>query len=620
MPASAHQSKGMEMAAKRELGWNGLRMVKPVSEDEITRRQQYLKLWQYMRLVRSSWLASWREIIEYVLPYLGRFVNSDTNQGQRKDQDIIDNTATQCVNAASAGLQSGLTSPARPWFRILQHLAMEETEDDDQVLEWMHSVEVVLERIFAQSNLYTSLEQVYLNLVGPGTACMFIEDDEEDILRFFSVPIGQFSLGTDHHGRVNRIIREARFTVIQTVERFGLEMCSPGVQNAYKEHLYDRYVDVLHVVEPNDDQLPGLATARGMPFRSAWLELASTDVSGIITAGDSAAIGLLKESGYREFPAVCPRWSATGEDAYGHSPSWDAIGDIKMLQLLWIDLADQVAKLGKPPLSVPDALRHQLISMLPGTTSYVPNTQANAKIEPIVQVLPEGVKATLETIGQVQQRIKATYLYNLWLAVTDDSRDQRATAAEINARRQEVMLQLGQVLTRFNDECLDPLFERVIPIIARRGLLPPAPPQLVGKKIRPEYVSVLAQAQKAVGTTAIERTVGFVVQLAQGSQDPSPLDNIDKDKVVRKYWDAIGVQPDLLLPPEQVAAKRQQRARQVQSQQLTEGLPKMAAAVKSAAGASLDGNNALTRILSAMGPLAASGTPGGPNEPPPTPV
>lgn len=617
MTATANSSKGMENSKNlTTYGWKGLRMVKPVTDDEIQRRQDYLKQWSYMRLIRSSWLDSWREIIDYTLPYLGRFVNSETNQGQRKDQFIINNIATQCIQASAAGLQSGLTSPARPWFRFVEHLGDAAGEGDDELAEWMHDVEVDALRIFAQSNLYTALEQVYQNLVGPGTACMFIEEDEQDILRFFSVPVGQFMLGTDHHGRVNRVIREARFTVIQTVEKFGIEACSPGVQNAFTQRMFDRFVDVLHVVEPNDNVQQGRADYRGMPYRSCWIELASTDVSGVITNGDSAAIGFLKESGYREFPAICPRWSATGEDAYGHSPAWDAIGDIKALQLYEKAKADQIAKLSKPPLSVPDTMRHQIVSLLPGTPTYVPGSQSGAEVKPLIIVAPGSIQATLEAIKEHENRIKDTFMYNLWLAISGDTRDQRATAAEINARQQERMLQLGQVLTRFNDEALDPMFERVFPILMRRGVLRPAPKSALGRKIRPEYISILAQAQKAVGTTAIERGVGFAVQLAQGTQDTSVLDNLNKDAIVRKYFDALGVQPDLLNTQDVMAQARQDRAKQAAQKQAMEAVPAMAGAAKSAAQAPLDSNNALTRILSALGPAAAAGTPAGPNEPP----
>jgi hypothetical protein len=278
-----------------------------------------------------------------------------------------------------------------------------------------------------------------------------------------------------------------------------------------------------------------------------------------------------------------------------------------------------VAKLGKPPLQVPDTMRNQLVSLLPGRPTYVPHSQAGAEVKPLLVVHPEGIKATGESIARHEGRIKDTFLYSLWLAITGDTRDQRATAEEIRAAMQERMLQLGQFLTRFDDEALDPMWERSIPLIARRGLLPPAPRKSLGKKIRPEYISILAQAQKAVGTTAIERFVGFVAQMATETQDPSPLDKIDKDKIVEKYGDALGVDPDLMKSDEDVAQARQQRQKQLQGQQAIENAPKMAAAAKSASGASLDGNNALTRILSGMSPAAAATIQPGPNEPAPSP-
>ena len=77
---------------------------------------------------------------------------------------------------------------------------------------------------------------------------------------------------------------------------------------------------------------------------------------------------------------------------------------------------------------------------------------------------------------------------------------------------------------------------------------------------------MLAQAQKAVATTGIERLMAFVGSLA--GAHPDVLDTIDFDEVVNEYADLLGVAPKLLASPAAVAAARTARARAVVQQQM----------------------------------------------------
>ena len=56
---------------------------------------------------------------------------------------------------------------------------------------------------------------------------------------------------------------------------------------------------------------------------------------------------------------------------------------------------------------------------------------------------------------------------------------------------------LGPVLERIDVEVLKPIIERVFAIANRAGILPPPPPEVQGQMMNIEFVSMLAQAQKA---------------------------------------------------------------------------------------------------------------------------
>ena len=68
---------------------------------------------------------------------------------------------------------------------------------------------------------------------------------------------------------------------------------------------------------------------------------------------------LLRESGFKSFPAVVPRWGLSGGDIYGNSPGMEALGDIKQLQHEQLRKAQGIDYQTKPPLQVPAHLKNR---------------------------------------------------------------------------------------------------------------------------------------------------------------------------------------------------------------------------------------------------------------------
>ena len=69
---------------------------------------------------RSSWVDTWTDLRDNLLPYHGRPLGSGGastyNDGQRHDTSIYDGLPLRAMGIAGAGLMSGLTSPSRPWL------------------------------------------------------------------------------------------------------------------------------------------------------------------------------------------------------------------------------------------------------------------------------------------------------------------------------------------------------------------------------------------------------------------------------------------------------------------------------------------------------------------------
>ncbi len=71
---------------------------------------------------------------------------------------------------------------------------------------------------------------------------------------------------------------------------------------------------------------------------------------------------------------------------------------------------------------------------------------------------------------------------------------------------------------------------------------------------------MLANAQKGVMTSCVERFAGFVGNMAAAR--PDVLDNVDWDEMVDEYADMLGISPKVIVPIAKVVQLRAQRNQQ----------------------------------------------------------
>lgn len=503
-----------------------------------------------MKTDRFSWWTHWREIADYLLPrrYKWLITPNQGNRGSPINQRIIDNTGTVAARVLAAGMMSGITSPGRPWFKLATGNAV--LNDKSNVKLWLAEVERRMNMVFAESNFYTSLATVYDDLGVFGTGVMIIYQDYDDVIRCFNTCAGEYFLQNDDRQDVSTMGREFVLTVKQVAETFGLENCSPTVRGAIQTGgaMLTREIIIGHLIERNNEYVPQAPGVKGMPWREVYWERGT---------GQNA---LLRVRGFYDKPFIAPRWTIVGNDAYGRSPGMDALGDVKMLQVEQKRKAQAIDKHVNPPMLADVSLKNEAASMLPGGVTYV-SGNGGIGFKPAYQVAPD-FSGLVEDIKEVQQRIKTTFFNDLFMMISQ--LDTVRTATEIDARREEKLIQLGPVLERFENEALDPAINCVFGIMLRGGLLPPIPQELSGAKIKVEYISMLAEAQKAASTTAIERLFGFAGNLA--AVKPEILDNLDADEAIEEYADMLGVSPKIIVATAKVMQLRAQRNQQMQQQ------------------------------------------------------
>lgn len=560
-------------------------------------KQRISTRWTQLKGERAPWVAVWKQLADYILPRRFRDQASQRNKPATNPL-LINNTPMQAARTLASGLMSGLTSPARPWFRLG---VPDPKNASDETKLWLNAVENVIKEVLIRSNVYNGLASIFADLGVFCTAAMLIEEDVEEVVRAYVLPLGSFVLATSARGQVDTMIREVSFTASQMVEQFGLDACSLQVHEAYKRRQVDTVFLVIHAIEPNPNHIPGRPGIAYMAWRSVWFE----------AAGDLASSQFLRCGGFNEFPVVAPRWNVTGNDTYGTGPGFDALGDAKALQTLERRKAMVIDRITNPPMVAPSALKAGRPSLLPGDVTFVDRVAGGQGFEPAFSIHPQAIGAIDSVIRTHEDRINKAFYADLWLALSMDDRNQRATAREVAERHEEKLLTLGPVLERLHDELLDKLLDRVFYICLRRGLLPEPPRDLQGASVRVEYVSIMAAAQRLLGVSAVERLTSFVGNLAGAL--PSALDKLNVDALVDSYAGMLGTAPDLLFSDAQVQATREAKAQaadqQAQQQQALAQGPELAKSAELLSRTDVGGTSALNRLLATQG--GGAGIPGG---------
>lgn len=547
-------------------------------------RDKLKSRWSRLQTERSSWRTHWREVSDYLLPRSTRFYTSDRNKGTRRHNAIFDSTASQALRVLAAGMMAGLSSPARPWFRL--SLADQALNDFAPVKEWLADTQKRMMVVFARSNTYRTLHSIYEELGAFGTSAVIMMDDAQRTIHHYQSPIGEFALATDYRGHVNTLFREFEKTVGEIVGEFGYENCSRTVKNLHDRGDLDRWVKIIHAIEPRVDRDPRMRDQKNKAFASVYFELGE----------ESGENKVLREGGFDEFPVMSPRWYHLSGDIYGSSPGMEALGDIKQLQHEQLRKANGIDYMTKPPLQVPSSMRQREIDWKPGGVTYVDQVGTQNAVATLFNARID-LNHLLADIQDVRERIRSAFHADMFLMLAGGD-VSRMTATEVAARNEEKMLMIGPVLERLQNELLKPLIDSVFMKMVEQGNILPPPQELQGAELDVEFVSILAQAQRAVGVNSVDRYTSSLGMIAQ--MKPDVLDKLDVDRWADEYGDMLGVDPSLIVPSEEVALVRQQRAQQEAQMAQMQQMQQVASAAQSLGNVKTDQANMASDLVAGL--------------------
>jgi hypothetical protein len=498
-----------------------------------------LKRFDRLKSQRQNWESHWQEVADYMQPRKAD-VTKSRSKGDKRTELIFDSSPLQSVELLAASLHGMLTNPSTPWFSL--RFKEYEMENEDEAKEWLEDATEVMYSAFNKSNFQQEIFELYHDLITFGTAAMFIEEDDDDILKFSTRHINEMYIAENDKGRIDTVFRKFKLSARSAIQKFGT--VSANISVVAKKDPYEE-VEILHAVYPRSDFDPKKQDKDNMPFASIYLDASS---------GDELSV-----SGFREFPFVVPRYLKASHEIYGRSPAMTALPDVKMLNEMSKTTIKSAQKQVDPPLLVPDDGFILPVRTVPGGLNFYRSGTRDR-----IETLNIGANTPLGLNMEEQRRnsIRNAFYVNQLMM----QQGPQMTATEVIQRNEEKMRLLGPVLGRLQSELLKPLIDRCFALILRKNLFRPAPEFLSGKDIEIEYVSPLAKAQKSTELQSIMRAIEIMGSLA----NVAPVfDHINMDKLVRHLADIVGVPQKILKPQSELNAQREEaQAQQQQMEQM----------------------------------------------------
>ena len=486
---------------------------------------------------RQNWETHWQEVADYMQPRKAD-VTRTRSRGDKRTELIFDSSPIQAVELLAASLHGMLTNPSTPWFSL--RYKDEGLDSDDEAKLWLEGVTDTMYTAFNRSNFQQEIFELYHDLITFGTAAMFIEEDQTDLLKFSTRHINEIYITENDKGRIDTVYRKFKITLRAAAQQFGTNL-SEEAKNKVEKDPFDE-IDILHAVYPRIEFNPAKKDKQNMEFESVYLEYKN---------GNELSVG-----GFVEFPFVVPRYLKASHEIYGRSPAMTALPDVKMLNEMSKTTIKAAQKQVDPPLLVPDDGFLLPVRTVPGGLNFY-RSGTRDRIEP----LNIGANNPLGLNMEEQRRTAIRNVFYVDQLLLQQG--PQMTATEVIQRNEEKMRLLGPVLGRLQSELLKPMIDRCFAILLRNNQFAPAPDFLSGQDIEIEYVSPLAKAQKGTELTSITRAIEILGSLA----NVAPVfDYINFDALVKHVADLVGVPQKVLKLQSQVNAEREQQAQLAEQQ------------------------------------------------------
>jgi hypothetical protein len=530
----------------------------------LSRRELLEKRFASVKAMRDPYDPDYAEIERLCLPGRSQLM-SGTALKRRANTAKQDTAGIIAGRTLVHGMATGMSSAARPWFKLTT--GDPDLDDFAPVKEWLYDTEQKIYAHFASTNYYDAAKIAYSELGHMGFAVTLAVEHREYGAVYHAFDHGEVWIAEDDGLRVSTLFYKTSFTVDQMVRKFPWDKLTQQVRDAYDRGDIGLLCPVMCCIEKNDDRDADRLDTSNKPWRSTWWEVNNADKKT-----------LLKEGGFDSKPFTAPRWETTGSEVYSSSsPGFNALPDLRELEFAARKKGRAMDMMVRPPVFLPGSLQQQALSLDPGSMNFINDMQG--KIDMLKPDPNVGVWIN-QDIDRITRRVNQLFYADLWMAITDMEGIQPRNQEELMYRNEEKLTQLGPVVDRVNIEKLEVDIDRAFSMLDNYRLLKPAPKELQGRPLRVNFVSILAQAQKATSNSAIERAAQFVGYLT-GVFPDAPL-KFDAEQAIDEFARNSHTSPKIIRSDELVAELKEQMMQEQAAKRAMEMAPAAAQGAQAA--------------------------------------
>ena len=467
--------------------------VLSLDEDKIL--QQFLKRQKRAQGVAYLWASLLEACYYYAVPQRNRFWRPKQQQGEIKGTRIYDTTAVEACKTFVSKLHDAMTPPGVQWG-YLQLDDNYTTADVEGVEDAQAALDDYMRKLFNYihaSNFDVAINECYFDLA-IGTSCLIVnQNNDEEPIRFTSVPMDILSIEEGMTGRVETWFRTWQDIKINEItQRWPKAIITPTMQQ-----------DII-----NDPESICKKVYEGVMFMP---QNGQKCYCYMVTTEQSILFAEYLESN----PGIVWRFQKTNNETWGRGPVVDALPSIISLQeMARVELASANLNTFRPYMGFSDSVFNPHTFKLEPFT-IIPIAPIGSGGQFPLQPLPESSNPQFAqlTINDLRFQIKQLF-YSDQLQSANAQSVQPTTAYELAVNQQQLAQKIGPLFSRLQQEFLWPLIKRVSYILDKMGLLPA--PRIDGKLVQFKYKSPLALAK---GQQEIARFTQWV-QLMQGTVGP----------------------------------------------------------------------------------------------------
>lgn len=504
------------------------------------------KIIEQKKSERSLWDTLYQDIGDYIFTRKSSTIIKRT-QGEDLQVNLFDNTGPRSLELFAGMMMSILMSVEEQWF---EHSSGDvEVDQKDYIKKYLQMVTRAVHNMFANSNFYTEAHEMLLDLGGFGTNIFGIEEDEEDVVRYFSKFIGEGYLGEDARGKVDELYMEYEYTARQ-------------IQKEYPDAKLPE--TVLKAIEKNDEKKFKVAVCIYPVDRKTKSanKKGHTYYSHHVMCDEKAELRL---GGFTSFPYATPRFSKATGETYGRSPGMTALPEVKVLNKMVEITLIGAEKVIDPPLQAPDDGFITQVNTFPAALSFY-RAGSQDRIEPIFN--DARIDFGIQIIEQKQAQVRSAFFLDQMMP--QQKQGNPVTATEYSHQAENGMRFMGPFLSRMKVEFLQRVVDRTTEIAFKRGLLKAEdiPQELRGKNFTVKYTSFVARAQRAGTLQNMMRWFAMIEPVVNA--DPTAKAYINSGGTIRTAANLLGIPVEMINPEKEVQAMRQQMMQQQQQMQAAE--------------------------------------------------